>query len=188
MKNIKTALTLTLLVTGLNLAAQEKVHHEEYGNTLNLGVGLGYYGYVGHTTPVIHADYEIAVSRYFTLAPFLAYYSYTDYNNWGDPQNPYRDYQYRETVIPMGVKASYYFDNLVGAAPSWDFYLAGSLGFALISTTWPDGYGGSTILKSGPSPLFLALHIGTEYHMTKKAGLFLDLSTGVSTFGLAVHF
>lgn len=179
---------MAFLVTALSLTAQEKVHHEDYGNTLNLGVGLGYYGYVGHSTPVLHADYEITVARDFTVAPFIAYYSYTDYDNWGDPHNPYRDYQYRETVIPLGVKASYYFDRLVGAGPHWDFYVAGSLGFAVTSTTWPDGYGGSTTLSNGPSPLFVDLHIGTEYHLTKKVGLFLDLSTGVSTFGLAIHF
>jgi len=176
-----------LMLSG-NLYAQQTAHQENYGNTLNLGVGVGYYGYVGHSTPVLHADYELSVGRNFTLAPFIAYYSYQNYSNWGDPNNPYRDYQYRETVVPIGIKGSWYFDRLVGAGPRWDFYLAGSLGFALTSTTWSDGYGGTTTLHDGPSPLFLDLHIGTEYHIAKKTGLFLDLSTGVSTFGLAVHF
>ena len=35
------------------------------GNTLNLGLGIGgysgYYGYVGHSMPVLHVDYEIDV-------------------------------------------------------------------------------------------------------------------------------
>jgi len=37
------------------------------------------------------------------------------------------------------------------------------------------------------SPLFLDLHIGTEYHFNSKLGIFFDLSTGVSTVGLAIH-
>ncbi len=188
MKKIKIALTLTLIIAGLNLAAQEKAHQEDYGNTLNLGIGIGYYGYVGHSTPVIHIDYEIAVAKYFTLAPFVSYYSYTDYNTWVDPQNPYWNYSYRETVIPMGVKGTYYFDKLLGAGPRWDFYLAASLGFVITTTTWENGYEGSTTVNNRPSPLFLDLHAGTEYHLSKKAGLFLDLSTGVSTLGLAIHF
>jgi hypothetical protein len=31
------------------------------------------------------------------------------------------------------------------------------------------------------------LHVGAEYHLSRKVGLFLDLSTGVSTLGLAFH-
>ena len=178
---------ITIALTGIVASAKESNAGESYGNTLNLGLGLGYYGYVGHSLPVLHADFEFNVARSFTLAPFIAYYSYTDNNYWGDPHNPYRYYNYRETVMPLGVKGSYYFDRLLGAGPHWDFYLAASLGFALRSTTWPDGYGGSTTLSDGPSPLFIDLHIGTEYHLTRKAGLFLDLSTGVSTVGLAIH-
>jgi hypothetical protein len=35
--------------------------------------------------------------------------------------------------------------------------------------------------------LFLDLHLGAEYHLNNRVGLFLDLSTGVSTIGLAIH-
>jgi len=35
--------------------------------------------------------------------------------------------------------------------------------------------------------LFLNIHIGAEYHINKKVGVFLDLSSGVSTIGLAIH-
>src|ERR1035438_7485163 len=48
---------------------------ESFGNTLNLGVGVGYYGYAGVTLPVFHANYEIDVIKDFTLAPFVTYFA-----------------------------------------------------------------------------------------------------------------
>lgn len=161
---------------------------EKYGNTLNMGVGIGYYGYVGHSMPVLHADYEFNVARNFTLAPFITYYSYQNNYYWGDNHNPYKYYSYRQTVIPIGVKGSYYFDQLLRAGSKWDFYLAGSLGFAMRRTTWDSGYYGQTTINQGSSGLYLDVHVGTEYHMNSKTGLFLDLSSGISTFGLAMHF
>jgi len=155
---------------------------ESYGNTLNIGLGIGYYGYVGHSIGVLHADYEFNVARNFTLAPFITFYSYQDY--YYTNQN----YYYRETVVPVGVKGSYYFDQLLHAGPRWDFYLAGSLGFAIRKTVWANYYGETVIIDHGTSGMYLDGHIGTEYHLNQKLGLYLDLSTGISTFGLAVHF
>jgi hypothetical protein len=192
MKNIFFTSLICLSMIGANLKAQDapvkETGGESYGNTLNLGVGIGYYGYVGHTLPVLHADYEFNVARNFTLAPFITFYSYRNYYYWGNPNYPYRDYSYRQTVIPIGVKGSYYFDQLLHAGSKWDFYLAASLGFTIRKTVWESGYYGETTVNNNMSGLYLDGHIGTEYHMNSKLGLFLDLSTGVSTFGLAVHF
>ncbi len=177
--------TITLII--LFAIAQPTYSHEKYGGALNLGVGLGYYGYVGYSTPVLHADYEFDVAKSFTLAPFINYFSYSNYHYWGDAHNHYKNYSYRETVIPIGVKGTYYFDQLVGAGTNWDFYAAGSLGFAIRSTTWENGYYGETNVKHGTGALYLDLHAGAEYHFNKKVGMFLDLSTGVSTLGIAIH-
>src|ERR1035437_4100091 len=108
MKKLSFITLFLLVISGTNTFAQQATttRTEQYGNTLNLGVGLGYYGYVGHPIPVIHADYEIDIVRNFTLAPFIAYYSYQDYYYWGDPNYQYRNYSYRETVVPIGVKGS----------------------------------------------------------------------------------
>lgn len=171
----------------MNVSGQKIRNSERYGNTLNLGVGLGYYGYVGHSMPVLHADFEFDVAKNFTLAPFINYYTYKNYTYWGGPSYPYRDYSYRETVIPVGVKGTYYFDKLVGAGPKWDFYVAGSLGFAFRKATWENGYYGKTTIERSTGDLYLDLHLGTEYHISKKTGIFLDLSTGVSTLGVAIH-
>jgi len=188
---MKKLLLASLLLTTFSLksfAQETNTSSESYGNTLNLGVGIGYYGYVGHTMPVLHFDYEFNVGRNFTLAPFVTVFSYRNYYYWGNPNNPPRNYYYRQTVIPIGVKGTYYFDNLLHANSDWDFYLGASLGFAIRKTVWESGYyGETTVVGHSSSGLYLDGHIGTEYHINERVGLFLDLSTGISTFGLAFH-
>jgi len=166
----------------------QETSSEKFGNTLNLAAGIGYYRYVGHSMPVLHVNYELQAARNFTLAPFITFYSYRNYYYWGNPKYPYRNYTYRETVIPIGVKGSYYFDQLLTAGSKWDFYLGASLGFAVRKIVWESGYYGETVIESGSSGLYLDGHLGTEYHLSQKAGLFLDLSSGISTLGFAFHF
>lgn len=187
MKKLIAATLFLVLFSEMSGVAQENSTTEKYGNTLNAGVGIGYYGYINNVLPVLHADFEFDVARNFTLAPFITYFSYKSYHYWGNPNNPYRNYSYRQTVIPVGVKATYYFDRLLGAGPKWDFYLAGSLGFAIRKTTWENGYTGETTIANSSSGLYFDGHIGTEYHFNNKLGMFLDLSSGISTIGLAFH-
>ena len=156
---------------------------EKYGRTLNLGLGVGYYGYIGHSIPVLHSDYELDVAKSFTLAPFVSFYSIID--NY-QTQN-IKKYYYHETVIPVGVKATYYFDDLLQAGSNWDFYMSGSAGFAFIYSYWDDGYAGDRGIFRNANPLFLDLHAGIEYHFNKRLGMFFDLSSGVSTIGIAIH-
>jgi len=189
MKTIIFSTFFTLLLSSTSISAQEASTSEKFGKTLNLGVGIGYYGYVGHSMPVTHADFEFDVAKNFTLAPFITYYSYSNNYYWGENnKHPYKYYSYRQTVVPIGVKGTYYFDQLLKAGSKWDFYLAGSLGFAIRTTRWENGYYGETRLSQQTSPLYLDLHVGAEYHMNNKLGLFLDLSSGVSTLGLGIHF
>jgi len=165
--------------------AQTTTYGEKHGHTLNLGLGIGYYGYAHSNMPVVHANFEFDVAKNFTLAPFASFYKYERYYNWGDKNHPKRDYYYRETVIPIGIKGTYYFDQFLGAGSNWDFYLAGSLGFVYRSYSWENGYEGDRYTHG--SRLYLDAHIGTEYHFNKSLGMFLDLSSGVSTVGLAFH-
>jgi len=175
------------------ITAQEEAATEKFGNTLNLGVGIGYYGYVGSPAPAFNLNYEFDLFKNFTLAPFVGIYTFQDDYYWGNPNLPssdpsYRNYYYREIIIPVGAKGTYYFDQLFHAGPKWDFYAAASLGFAFRSVIWDNAYNGDRSVYQDAGPLYLNLHIGSEYHLSQKAGLFLDLSTGMSTFGLAVHF
>lgn len=188
-KVILHVLFLVLLIAQTKLYAQEKKSddYEKFGNTLNLGVGFGYYGYVPGAIPAFNINYEFDVARVFTLAPFVNAYTYHNYYYWGDANNPYRDYSYERTVVPIGAKATYYFDELLNSGHKWDFYAAGSVGFAIVSTTYEDGYGGDRSIYNGISPLYIDAHLGSEFHLTKTFGLYIDLSTGLSTFGVAVH-
>lgn len=181
------------LLSILNISAQHSSHIEVnvdsqgssshnysqgYGNTLNLGVGLGGYlgnhNYYGNGLPVLDINYEFGITRNITLAPFLSYYSYSDKN-------------YREVVTPIGVKGTVYLDQLLHAGSSWDFYVAGSLGVAITNTTWDANYYGNRTYYQERSPLYLDFHLGAEYLITRKLGIFLDLSSGISTIGLALH-
>ena len=188
---MKTSILTTLcflMILGTNISAQDKAPAEKYGNTLNAGIGVGYYGYYGSNAPILHLNYEFDVAKNFTLAPFITYYSYRNYYYWGDNNNyPFRNYYYRETIIPVGVKGTYYFDQLLNANPKWDFYLAGSLGFSIVNSSWDADYYGDRNVYRGSSALYLDIHIGAEYHMNDRLGIFFDLSTGVSTVGLAIH-
>lgn len=167
--------------------AQKKDNIEKFGNTLNLGLGLGYYGYVPGAIPAFNINYEFDVARIFTLAPFVNAYTYRNYYYWGDDNNAYREYSYQRTAVPIGAKATYYFDELLNSGRKWDFYAAGSVGFVIVSTTYEEGYGGSRATYNGISPLYIDAHLGSEFHMTNTFGIYLDLSTGLSTFGVAVH-
>lgn len=187
---MKTIIIISLfLVTiiGTTVSAQETTNSEKFGKTLNTGIGIGYYGYVGQFMPVLHANYEFDVAKNFTLAPFITVYSYEKNYYWGNKNYPDRYYFYRVTVIPVGVKGAYYFDQLLHANSKWDFYAASSLGFAIRKTNWENGYYGEKSVRHGSSGLYLDVHIGSECHLNNKLGLFLDLSSGISTFGLAVH-
>ena len=174
-----------------NINAQAE-YPEKFGNTLNLGAGIGYYGYVGRSLPVGFLNYEFDVFRNFTLSPFIGIYSYRDNYYWGNPNKPgndpsYRPYSYRTTAIPVGAKASYYFDEWFHAGPRWDFYIGTSLGFVYRNVVWENGYNGDRGAYTDASPLYLTGHIGSECYLNRKLGIFLDLSSGVSTFGLAIH-
>lgn len=160
-----------LLALGLGLSAQAQ---EKYGNTLNVGLGIGgyagYYSYTGRTLPVLHLDYEFDAAKNFTLAPFVSIHSFSRDHYWGNGNKPYQYYRYHQTVVPIGVKGLYYFDSFVKAHPKWDFYVAGSLGFVLVSQRWDAGYGGDRNIYRAP-PLFLDVHLGAEYHLTDRVGL-----------------
>ena len=185
MSKSKLHTTLFILLTTLSF---NSFSQEKFGSTLNLGVGVGgnygYYRYAGRSFPVLHIDYEFPVAKNFTLAPFVNFYSYTNDYYW---EKEKRYYAYKESAVQLGGKATYYFDELLQAGPKWDFYLAGSLGFTIINSRWEDGYYGDRNVYSRTSPLYLDLHIGTEYHFNKRVGMFLDISTGVNTLGIAIH-
>jgi hypothetical protein len=171
-----------------SFTAQEISPSEKYGNTLNAGMGCGYFAYIGYATSVFHLDFEIALDKNLTIAPSLMIYSYQKSILWGDQDHLTRNYNYGETVLPMGIKVTYYFDQLLKAGLKWDFYSSGTLGFILRSTKWERGYKGQININPGTGPLYIDFHLGSEYHLTKVMGIYLDVSLNVATFGTSIHF
>ncbi len=191
MKTIINTVVVLLIVATNSSIAQEVKTSEKHGNTLNIGIGTGYYGYAANSLPLT-INYEFDVAKDLTLAPFISIYSSRSNYYWGNPNKPYydpsyRSYSYRSTYIPIGVKGTYYFDRLLEAGAKWDFYAAASLGFVYKRVVWENDYAGNRNLYNNYNPLYLDAHVGAEYHITNKAGIFLDLSTGVSSIGLALH-
>jgi hypothetical protein len=182
MKQLFTILTLILCAF---FSATEAQAQESY-RALNLGLGAGghsgYSRYASRAIPALNVNYEFDVARNFTLAPFVSLYTYSDSYYWSND-----NYTYSETVIPVGVKGSYYFDELLDAHSDWDFYAAGSLGFAIVSSRWETGYDGDKHHFNRGTSLFLDLHIGAQYNFSRKMGVYLDLSSGISTIGIALH-
>ncbi len=178
---------LFLSLIGNNLMAQETESKNFYGRTLNLAAGVGYYRYVSYPVKAASVNYEFQIHKNLTAAPFIAVYAYESTYYWGNAYYPASIYKYSETVVPMGIKISYYFDDLVRAGTKWDFYSAGSLGFVYRRTVWEPAYNGKNQIDPGMGPLYLDLHIGAEYHINKFTGVVLDLSTGVSSVALAIH-
>ena len=170
-----------LLTQNISAQKKEKAKSEpgEYGNTLNIGLGMGYTGGV----PLL-LNYEFDVADNFTIAPFISYYSYNKYSYWGGPGYAYKKYGYHVTYIPIGAKGTYYFDQLLKAGDKWDFYAAASLGFGYSKIKWESGYYGTDQIR-GTSPLFLLVHIGAEFHFNERTGMFLDLSSGSSSVGVS---
>lgn len=188
---MKKLFIITIALLSMSMIHTTGYAQETFGGTLNLGLGVGgysgYYKYAGRSLPVFSINYEFDVAKSFTLAPFASLYTYSNDYYWGNNTYPSQYYTYREVVIPIGIKGTYYFDDLLNANSNWDFYLAGSLGFAIVSARWDEGYYGDKKYFNSGNSVFLDLHIGTEYHFNSRYGAFLDLSSGISTIGLAIH-
>lgn len=176
--------TIAIGLLGLLFMFQPEKMSAQYGNTLNLGLGIGghygYFGYYGSTVPLFNVNYEIDVAKNFTIAPFAAFASFTRVRRINGV-----NYRFYETVIPVGAKAFYYFDELFNLRKDWDIYAGASLGFSIVRSRWDDNYPLNRDYFRGASPLFLDFHVGAQYNVNNKIGLFLDLS-GISTFGVAI--
>ena len=71
MKNSLFTLLVMLITLKTSVWAQESKTSEKYGNTLNLGGGIGYFGYVGHALPVGMLNYEFDVAKSNNIEAFI---------------------------------------------------------------------------------------------------------------------
>lgn len=176
---MKKALLLFLLVTSFTLTGNTQ---ESYGNTANIGIGLGHRNVYRASFPIIHFNYEFDVIEDITLAPFITLVHYRYINKWNG-----KKYRYNSWTIPIGLKGSYYFDDFLNLDSKFDIYGGGSIGFNIFTGGWNDGAYDGPDYDGGFSQLYLDINIGAEFHLNSKIGLILDLSTGISTFGISIH-
>jgi|TARA_R110000737_G_scaffold21837_2_gene40378 hypothetical protein len=175
MKKLILLLSLVFLTT--ELVAQEK-----YGKTLNFGGGLSYSRYAPLPIPALNLNYEFDIAPNTTLGPYLSILHHNDYgyNYLG------KKYKYSNTIVPVGVKSYYYFDGLFNWDKRFDVYAGLAVGFNIAFGRWENGYNGP-VYNPTYNPFYAQLHAGGEYHFKDNLGVYVDLSTGLSTVGLAFH-
>lgn len=190
---------LTILYLGLmnydaHAQSETTTKDDLFGKGFNIGVGTGYYRHlIGTTFPLFTCNYEFSFTKKITLAPFIGTYSHTQAGGYYNQ----RTYLVTETTVPIGVKGYYYFNRHLHAESKWDFYGAASLILNLRNISWEPGFQGDKSIfpreSRGPwlwetifgtQLLNIGLHIGCRYHLNDKIGIFIDLSTSVSTVGI----
>jgi len=97
------------------------------------------FGFVG-------VSYEIPVATDISIAPAA-------YTNW--------DFNH----LSLGVKANYYFDNLIGMTEPWDFYAGLNAGYALG-------------LNNNGNDFQFGAHVGGRWFWNDKWGVYLEAGGG----------
>ena len=122
---------------------------ENYGNTLNGFLKFGDKARIG-------AYYEIQIVDNFTLSPEIVLpFNFSD--------------------VKLGVRADYYFDNLLKLKEPWDIYAGLDSG----------------IIVGGDDNFDLNIHAGAEYKFHKNWGVVAEFGGGSTTtggIGMAYHF
>jgi len=99
---------------------------------------------------LIGVSYDIPVATDIAVSPFAS----TNLDlNW----------------LTLGVKASYYFDNLIGLPAAWDFYAGANGGYAL----WTGGNS-----DNNSSDFDLGLQVGGRWFWNEKWGLYFEFGGG----------
>lgn len=171
-----------MLLSGINSNGQEKVH-EPFGRTFNMGMGPSYYSSKILPSPFYSINYEYDIFNNITIAPFVGFASFRS-----EPSIiASRYYYYRATILPFGIKTTYYLDNLLKIPCRWDVYIACSLGYTYINKKWDYGYPGINDKIPGIREEYLQAGIGIEYHISRNTGFFIDVSTNAATAGISLH-
>ncbi len=104
---------------------------------------------------IIGASFDIPVASAIAIAPFAG----TDLN---------LDY------LNLGVKANFYFDELIGLPAAWDLYAGANAGFAM----WIGK-------DNGTSGVDIGLQVGGRWFWNEKWGIYLEFGGGHHSKGTA---
>ena len=177
---------LFFIAIGNFCVAQNKLP-EQFGSTLNLGPILNYGLNSNANLLYFHVEYEIDLVKNLTIAPFVNFSNITRNNYFNELNSPNKINYYSQPIMPVGIKFTYYLDPIVNLHPKWDLFMGGSTGFAIRKiANKTSGLNSNQSINNGSSGLMFNLHLGTEYHFSKRGGVFLDVSRRTFSLGLAV--
>ncbi len=117
---------------------------------------------------IFHANFEFDAGRNFTLAPFISFYNFTNF-------------------IPIGVKGSYYFDEALNLNREWDMYVGVSAAMGIVSDNWNNQFYRDLYRFRGPNQLNFDAHLGIEYQVTPRLGIYADLAGNSQSIGLVLR-
>ncbi|WP_247235751.1 hypothetical protein [Telluribacter sp. SYSU D00476] len=158
---------LTFVVMAMfTLASQSAFAQYEKGDKLlNVGIGLGTYGYGGIG---LGGSFEVGVHDAISVGALGGYSS--------------RGYLgYRWSVLTIGARGSYHFNELLNLNDErFDLYAGLGLAYRNIN------YGG--IYDSYGDGVSLLAHIGGRYYFKPSTALFAELGSGFSVLHAGVAF
>ncbi|MCK5846811.1 MAG: hypothetical protein KAG84_05195 [Bacteroidales bacterium] len=108
---------------------------------------------------IVGVSFDIPVATDIAISPFAGTNLNLDYLN-------------------LGVKANYYFDNLIGLPAAWDLYAGANAGFAM----W---IGGDNMGNGNTSGVDIGLQIGGRWFWSDKWGIYLEFGGGHHSGGTA---
>lgn len=205
MKSTYKTLIFCLLigVQGFSAVPRSMTGNNETRYTKRLNVGFGYNYYAG--IPFI-VNYELSnrtlgmqedpLEQYqlgLTFAPQFGFYRYTDW--YPSPLRSFSNYNYSVNNLFFGVKTHFYFDRVLKMPEALDLYFAMAPQIMIRRVTWDYDAGIPDIYKPnnrwlanrrGVNAFVLPIHIGAEYKLSKKFGVWGDIGTMMSTVGLSV--
>lgn len=170
-------LVSSLFIVALLACGTAHAQYQKGDKLLNLGIGLN--GYYGGGLP-IGASFEYGITDQISVGAQVDFYT------WG--YNFGSGYNYRYTFIPIALRGSYHFNELLNLnTDKVDLYGGVQLGYYISSYSDNSGYSGVYNNGYGNKALF-GVHLGGKYYFKPKLGAFAELGYGVSTLKLGVAF
>jgi len=134
---------------------------------LNAGFGTSGWG-----TP-IYVGLDYGIHEDITLGGEFSFRSY----NQSYYNSAYGNYEYKSTIMGIGINGNYHFNRVMDIPSEWDFYVGPSLNFYIWN--YDDNYPGT----NDNSDIGLGAQIGGRYFFTDNFGLNLELGGGSATNG-----
>ncbi|MDN5203865.1 hypothetical protein QQ008_20910 [Fulvivirgaceae bacterium BMA10] len=168
-------LCLCLIFFGNNVKAQFNPFANDQ-KMLTAGIGFSSWG-----TPIF-GRLVFPVADYITVGGSLSYQSNSERFLGG---------KWKHTIVGIGARGNYHFNELLGVSDEWDFYAGATLGYYVWNTKAQSGFLDDDIYTgSGSGGLGLGIQIGGRYFFNDKFAVNLEYGGGSvlssGTLGLTI--